>query len=287
MEIRKLPASAGAEWLLGGFGLLRKAPLSLSLLGAIYGVLTLLVGLSMQRDLTLFLLLELALVLLGPILLGGMIYAVREVDNDRAAQPLHLVQGLRDGHWPRLLATLLPQVVAMLLIVLLLAVLVGSQTLTQMAEVVEKAQGQAKPDPALFAAIPFGRIFLWLLLTMAIGILAGFFTFIGVPEIALTANGAWDAMSRSFRACLRNLPAMIVFFILAIIAVFAFYFVLLIAGLLVRAVAGDTAMQLVMQMLLMAVMMPVMTGAMYVAWKQMVGDRNGNVIAMPADQLQA
>ena len=285
MEIRKLSASAGAEWLLGGFGLLRKAPLSLSLLGAIYGVLTLLVGLSMQRDLTLFLLLELALVLLGPILLGGMIYAVREVDNDRAAQPLHLVQGLRDGHWPRLLATLLPQLLAMLLIVLLLAVLVGSQTLTQMAEVVEKAQGQAQPDPALFAAIPFGRIFLWLLLTMAIGILAGFFTFIGVPEIALTASGAWDAMFRSFRACLRNLPAMIVFFILTIIAVFAFYFVLLLAGLLVRAVAGDTAMQLVMQVLLMAVMMPVMTGAMYVAWKQMT-DRAA-APASPADQLQA
>jgi hypothetical protein len=285
MEIRKLSASAGAEWLLGGFGLLRKAPLSLSLLGAIYGVLTLLVGLSMQRDFTLFMLLELVLVLLGPILLGGMIHAAREVDHDRTAQPLHLVQGLRDGHWPRLLATLLPQVVAMVVVVLLLAAMVGPHALTQMAEAVEKAQGQAKPDPSLFAAIPFGRIFLWLLLAMVIGILAGFFTFVGVPEIALTASGAWDAMLRSFRACLRNLPALIVFFVLTVVAVIAFYFVLLLAGLLVRVAAGDMAMQVVMQVALMAVMMPVMTGAMYVAWKQMLGPANGT--AAPADQLQA
>lgn len=286
MEIRKLSASAGAEWLLGGLGLLRKAPLSLSLLGAIYGVLTLLVGLVAQRDMTQFLLLELAMVLLGPILLGGMIYAAREVDHDRAAQPLHLVQGLRDGHWPRLLATLLPQVVAMLLVVLLLAVLIGPHSLTQMAEAVEKAQGQAKPDPALFAAIPFGRIFLWLLLSLAIGILAGFFTFVGVPEIALTTSGAWDAMLRSFRACLRNVLALIVFLVLTVIAVIAFYFVLLLVGLLVRVAAGDMAMQVVVQVVLMAVMMPVMTGAMYFAWKQMLGPADGTVAA-PADQIQA
>lgn len=286
MEIRKLSASAGAEWLLGGLGLLRKAPMSLSLLGAIYGVLTLVVGLSAQRDITLFLLLELALVLLGPILLGGMVYAVREVDHDRSAQPLHLVQGLRDGHWPRLLATLLPQVVAMLLIVLLLAVMIGPHSLAQMADIVEKAQGQAKPDPALFEAIPFGRLFLWLLLAMAIGILSGFFTFVGVPEIALTESGAWNAMLRSFRACLRNVLALIVFFVLAIIAVFVLYFLLLLVGLLVRVVAGDTAMQFVMQVLLMAVLMPVMTGAMYCAWKQMLGDATSKT-ASPADQLQA
>jgi hypothetical protein len=286
MEIRKLSASAGAEWLLGGFGLLRKAPLSFSLLGAIYGALTLLVGMSVQGGFTLFMLLELAVVLLGPILVGGMVYAAREVDEGRSAQPQHLLQGLRDGHWPRLLATLLPQLAAMLLIVLLLAVLVGPHALAQMAEAVEKAQGQAKPDPALFAAIPFGRIALWLLLTMVIGILSGFFTFIGLPEIALTANGAWEAMLRSFRACLRNLPAMIVFFILTAIAVFAFYFVLLLVGLLVRVVAGDMAMQVVLQVLLMAVMMPVMTGAMYFAWKQMAGG-SATTVAAPADRLQA
>ena len=42
-EIRKLPASAGAEWLLSGFSLLRRAPLALGLLGVIWAVVALLV----------------------------------------------------------------------------------------------------------------------------------------------------------------------------------------------------------------------------------------------------
>ncbi|REM98766.1 hypothetical protein DSI35_23425, partial [Mycobacterium tuberculosis] len=42
-EIRKLPASAGAEWLVSGFTLLRKAPLALGLLGVIWAVAALLV----------------------------------------------------------------------------------------------------------------------------------------------------------------------------------------------------------------------------------------------------
>ena len=50
--------------------------------------------------------------------------------------------------------------------------------------------------------------------------------------------------------------------------------------------AGDTAMQIVMQVLLMAVLMPVITGAMYFAWKQMLGDAASSP-ASPADQLQA
>src|SRR3546814_12288570 len=57
-DARKVPASAGAEWLLGGFGLLRKAPLGLGLLGALYGVLALVMGMSAQRSVGLFMVLE-------------------------------------------------------------------------------------------------------------------------------------------------------------------------------------------------------------------------------------
>ena len=61
-DIRKVPASAGAEWLLGGFGLLRKAPLGLGLLGVLYGLLTLLVAASVRLGTGAFMLLELAMV---------------------------------------------------------------------------------------------------------------------------------------------------------------------------------------------------------------------------------
>jgi len=39
----------------------------------------------------------------------------------------------------------------------------------------------------------------------------------------------------------------------------------------VRLLAGDQAMQVVVQVLLMAVLMPVLTGAMYHAWKSLLG----------------
>ena len=40
--INKVPANAGAEWLLRGFALLRKAPMALGTLGLIWGLLSLL-----------------------------------------------------------------------------------------------------------------------------------------------------------------------------------------------------------------------------------------------------
>jgi hypothetical protein len=265
-EVRKVPASAGAEWLLGGFGLLRKAPLGLGLLGALYGVLALVMGMSAQRNMGLFMLLELALVLAGPLLLGGFVFAARSVDGGGKAEPGQLLQGVRSGRTARLLATLLPQVVALLLCALLLVAMVGPEALAQVAQAVEQAGAQAKPDPTLFATLPLGRLALWFLLVLVIGILASFFTFVATPEIMFTDSGALAAMRRSFRACLRNLTALLVFLVLLVIAVIAIYIAIMIVGVVAKLVLGEVAMQVVVQVLAMAVFMPLVTGAMYFAW---------------------
>src|SRR5678815_3525963 len=136
-DVRKVPASAGAEWLLGGFRLLRQAPLGLAGLGLIYGLVALLVPMSMQVNTTLFLVLELVLVALGPILTAGMIYAAQRVDRCERPLPAHLLQGLREGKAGRLLATLVPQLAAVLLCALLLVVMVGGDSLGQMAQAFE------------------------------------------------------------------------------------------------------------------------------------------------------
>lgn len=281
-DVHKVPASAGAEWLMGGIALLRKAPLGLGVLGVLYGLISLVVGLSAQHNMSLLLLLELVTVVLGPILLGGMAYAAREVDRGNPAVPGHLLQGIRDGKIARLWATLLPQIGAVVLIVLLLAMMVGPSELTKLASTVEKMQGQTKPDPSLFAGLPVGRLFLWLMLSFVIGILASFFTFVGIPEIMLSDSGAMAAMGRSFRACLRNLPALIVFFIVTMIAVLALSFVMMLVSLLVKAVAGAMVAQTIMQLLMLAVMLPVITGAMYIAWKQMLGGMTTTGTTVPA-----
>ena len=96
-EIRKVPASAGAEWLLTGFSLLRRAPLALGMLGMTWGLVALLVyGLASLVP-ALGVAAQFLMVLAGPIFMGGMLWAVREVDEGRPAQPAHLLHGFQSA----------------------------------------------------------------------------------------------------------------------------------------------------------------------------------------------
>ena len=267
---RRLPASAGAEWLLGGFRLFRQAPLGLGSLGLIWGAIALLVPWSMGINVTLFLLLEVVLVLAQPMLMGGLIRAERSVDQGGKAIPAHLLEGFRNGKAPRLLATLVPQIVAALVCALLLVLLVGGDWLSQIAQAFQTMRAQAQPDPSLLAGMPVGRLMLWMVLVVVVAVLASFFTFVAVPEIMLTDTGPWDAMRRSFSACLRNVGALLVFLVLSIIAVVGIYLAVMIVAVIVKLVAGEQAMEAVAQLLATAILMPVFTSAMYVAWKQML-----------------
>ncbi len=263
-QIRKVPFNAGAEWLLAGFGLLRKAPLALGLLGVIWGALSMLAAMSGQLWLTFI------VAVLGPILFGGMIYAAREVDQGRSAQPVHLAQGVREGKLPRLLAMLLPQIAALAILVMLLLAMFGPEQLQQMANVMQQLQDN--PDPALVESLPTDRMFGWLLLAMVVGVVVGFFTFIAIPDVMFTDRGAFAAMGASFRACVRNLPAVLLLIVLMFIAVIAISIGINIVTALIGFAIGQAAALFLGQLLMMAVLMPVMAGTIYHAWRQMLGD---------------
>jgi hypothetical protein len=277
IEIRKLPASAGAEWLLTGIALLRRAPLALGLLGVIWGLAALLALLLGALNTTLGMLAQLLLGLAGPLLFGGLVWAVREVDQGRAAQPAHLLQAFHGGRVPSLLVAVLPQVVVGLLLSILAVIVITPGGLEQLGTVMNKlnelGQSSAQPDPAqveqLVATLPAMRILLWLLLVF-VGFVAVTLTlFVLVPQVMFDGRNGLAAMRYSLRACLHNVPAMLVFFVLAFIAMFALYFALALVGLLVQALAGPTIAALAAQLLLMALAMPALAGAVYAAWKQM------------------
>jgi len=267
----KLRASAGAEWLLGGFSLLRRAPLGLGALGALFAVLAVAANRAMQSPSALALLMQLLLMLAGPILIAGLVHAAREVDAGRSASPAHLLRGVQDGKTGRLLSTLLPQIGAGLLCLVLLMLIVGPAQLQQMVGVLSQLEGQSSPDPALMQQLPLGKLGLWLLVAVVVGVLASFVTFTAIPQMMFTDTGAFAAMKQSFQACLRNWLAMIVFFLLLLLVALALNVAVLLVAAVVRLFAGATAMQIVAQVLLLAVLMPVVTGAMYHAWKQLHG----------------
>ena len=277
-EVRKVSASAGAEWLLGGFALLRKAPLALGLLGLIWG------GLSTVASASGLLWLSFALAVLGPILFGGLVFATREVDRGRTARPAHLVQGLQDGKLLRLLAMLLPQLVAVIVVVLLLFAMVGAEQLQQFVRIME--QMQSNPDPQLADGLPAGRMLLWLLLAIAVGVVAGFFTFVAIPEVMFTERRALDAMLLSLRACLRNFSALLVMIVLTLIAVVALSVAVQLVVVLLGLAIGAQPAVFAGQLLLMAVLLPVMSGAVYHAWRQMI-DTSATSSDAPAAPVHA
>jgi hypothetical protein len=88
-------------------------------------------------------------------------------------------------------------------------------------------------------------------------------------------------MRNSLRACLHNLLALLVFYILLFIAFFMMSIGIQLLSMTVQLVAGQTAAIWVSNLLLMAVLMPVLAGAVYYAWRQMLG---GMVAVAPAVQ---
>ena len=277
--IRRLPASDGAEWLLGGFTLLRRAPLALGALGALWGLLAsvvVTVGLAVPALATV---LQLLVALAGPVLFAGLLWAVREVAHDRPPHPAHLLQGVHEGRVPQLLATLLPQVAAGLLLGVLLLVLVGPQELQKLAQASQELNAlaqsgqQATPEQvqALVAGLPAGRILLWLLLGLAAAVAVAMTVFVAVPRILFDRRDGLPAMGDSLRACVHNLPALAVFLLLTLVAMFAIYFGVLLFTLVVQLVAGPFVAMWVAQLLLMAVLMPLLAGAVYTAWIRLFG----------------
>lgn len=297
---RKLPASAGAEWLLGGFALLRQAPLALGSLGALWGLMASLAVMFSIAVPALAMVLQLLVTLAGPVLFAGVVWAVREVAQGRDASPVHLLQGAREGRVPALLATILPQAVAGLILGMLLLTMIGPEQLQQLFSVSEElnalAQSGAQPTPqqveALVAGLPAGRILLWLMLGVMAAMAVAIMLFLAVPRILFDQRGGLAAMGDSLRAGLNNLPALMVFFLLTFIALFAIYFGLTVIGLVVQLIAGPLLAMWLTQVLLMAVVMPLLAGAVYTAWVQLfsaaqAGGAAAAAIPVPSDRFEA
>lgn len=281
----RVKAGAGAEWLLGGFGLLKKAPLALGLVGLVFAIVSVLPLLFMGAGPLLSMLAQLVLVLLTPIMLGGLVYAVREVDQGRDAHPSHLFQAFREGKALPLVAQLVPQMLGGLAAIVLLVVLIGPTAMQAMIVAMEQAQGQ-NPDPTLFDGFPMGRFALWFLGAIVIGVVAYTFTFLFPAQVMLEGARPFAAMKRSFQACMANIGAFIVFIVLLLIVAVAILIGAQIVGLILGIFGGEMVAAIGAQLLMMTVLMPVMMGAVYYAWRQLLGGQATTGAAPPATGIE-
>lgn len=274
--INKVPASAGAEWLLAGFALLRKAPFALARLPILWGLAsTMLVTLAaLTGTVAALYVVQFLLILAGPLFFGAMIFAVREVDEGRPALPSQLLQPIRDGHASALVATLLPQVAAAVVLGVLLFAMIGTDQLEHLMDVFAKMQAitaaGGEPDPSLVADLPAFRLLLWLMLVAVTFLAIKWMTFIAAPQIMFSGADAVTAMRNSLRACAHNWTAMLVFYLLAGITLFAVTFGSLIVASLVQIFAGPMVGAILWQLILLSVLTPVLSGAMYAAWRQLL-----------------
>ena len=186
------------------------------------------------------------------------------MDQGRPALPTHLFHALRSEQAGSLLATLLPQLAVAAALGFLLFAMIGADGFQQLREVMGKLQETAEaggqPDPELMLGLPVGRLFLWMLMLFAGAIVVSLVTFVAVPDIVFGGSRGFAAMRNSLRACVHNLLAMLVFYVLLFIAFFMMSIGIQLLSMTVQLVAGQTAAMWVSNLLLMAVLMPVTGG---------------------------
>lgn len=290
-DIRKLPASAGAQWLLDTFTLYRRAPLQLAVLGIIGMLVSSLIAIVSQAlPGWLSLLGQLLSVAVGPILFGGMLWAVSEIDQGHRAQPAHLLQPIRDRRVSHLLVPLAIQMVTILALGALLFVMIGSDGLNSIGEATRNLQvlqqsGTAPSNEqvlAVFDPVPVKRVLLWIALVFAVFVALSMAMFTQPALVMFDRQSGMHALRMSLQGCIENFGAMTVFMLLGLVAMVCIYFLVAILMQIALLIGGTAAATALMQLVVTTVIMPLYVGAVYASWKQMFAHRTrGNPPPVP------
>ena len=231
---------------------------------------------------------------ISPIMFGGMLYAVGEIDEGRPGLSSHLLQPIRDHRVSHLLVPLAIQVLAVLLLGALLFMMIGREGFTAFSEVMTKMEEisrsgqQIKPDDAaaLVANLPAKRIALWMLLVFLSAVALSLAMFTQPALVVFDKQSGMHALRLSLQGCIENIGAMIVFAVLGLIAAFCIYILFVIVIQIAMLIGGPLAAAFIAQLVLTTVLMPLHVGAVYAAWKQMFVHR-GSRAAPPVPTTPA
>lgn len=305
MEIRKLPIGQGLVWFKQSLDLGARNPravfgAALLLIAVLYG-LALLLGLSaslvtksapgqvpdVSRVLLLFVPMFLLLMLLFPVLIGGLMHVIREAEAGRPVSALDLFAPFRQGRAPRL---------AMLGIVQIVLAVIGGMIMVSIAGADYWRDYMAAVRGAMGGSIPAVPQPEHPGLLMLVQLVFNYFSYaimlLAVPLMLFSGSALADAIKGSLRAAVRNVGANVfagVLFVLGVIvaAVVVALFATLagVIGNLVHAAVGNALIAVVF-IAFGAVLLVVLTGGAYLAWRDTFGDAAVTPVA-PASGIEA
>lgn len=151
----------------------------------------------------------LALALVSPGLVGGMLYAARESLDGREVQVEHLFTGLRDPATRNRLLLLgaITLGFSVLMAVVAAVFIGGSMTM------LDPMQAGQAPQIGLGGLLGF-------LFVLAFSLLLGMALFFAVPLVMFTDSRPMDALKASFSASIANIPALLVFGLVYLVLAF-------------------------------------------------------------------
>lgn len=285
MQVRKLPVSQGLAWFraaidLGGrnpkavFGaaLLFIVVLQATMLVLAVVLATFLTGGGSEPDPTMVILLGMpvyvALMVLIPILIGGLMHVIREAEAGRPVRALDLFAPFRNGQAKGLAALGLLQIVFGIVGLLLVAAIAGPNYFRDQMTAMQQMMNGVPPS---VPPIPHQG------LLVLIQLLFNYFTYaimlFSVPLVMFSRTPLWEAVRASLGASVRNIGANLLAAALfvggtvvaAIIVLLLAWLAGLIGG-LVHAAVG-TLLSMAILLGFGAVLLVVLAGCAYLAWR--------------------
>lgn len=225
MDIRKVGATRGAHWLNASIHLIEKNPRALLSAGLVLACIAAAPGLLGPLGMPLLL----ALVVLYPVMMGGLVGLVAKVDAGGSGGPADLFTAFRTGRAPALMLMCLPQVAFGLVMVMAVLGWLGMDNIERMAQ-------QEEPD---LSAINPGMT-AWVVLAFMLGIIGVIgATLFAIPLAMLAKVPGFTAIGISLRAALlRNFGALLVYLLCLLLAMVIALVALALLAMLLNAVLG-------------------------------------------------
>jgi hypothetical protein len=194
MTFGKVDAGSGMRWLTEAIGLVFRNPAAFLVMGLILAVINFVPVLG-----------GLVLLIAGPALFGGVVYAAREESEGRKAEIAHLFRAFQEpGKIGPMLLLCLPAVVGGA-VLLVFALVFG------LGALIGGGLAAAGAGHGFGLGALGGGVLVLCLVALAVTLAIYAFQFFAVPRVMLEGIEPFAAMKESFSACLANLGAFLVF----------------------------------------------------------------------------